>query len=107
MNTNENKNETTASEANQPQPTTNEDILSLLRTLVEQKASSETSVSTKPKVGQSSELTDSETKRLLEELLKRNPNRLPTTEISDDDDDDSDDDSKSDSTDDNQERAQQ
>jgi hypothetical protein len=92
MNTTENTNETTVSEVNQPQPTTNEEILALLRTLVEQKASSETSVSTKPKAVQNSELPDSETKRLLEELLKRNPNRLPTTEINDDDDDDSDDD---------------
>jgi len=89
MNTTENKNETTASEANQPQPNTNEEILSLLRTLVEQKASSDTSANAKAKAVQSSDLTDSETKRLLAELLKRQPN---TTEISDDDDDDSDDD---------------
>ena len=69
MNTTENKNETTASEANQPQPNTNEEILSLLRTLVEQKASSDTSANAKAKAVQSSDLTDSETKRLLAELL--------------------------------------
>ena len=92
MNKNENKNETTASEANQPQPTTNEEILTLLRKLVDQNATSDTSASPKPKAVQNSELTDSETKRLLEELLKRQPNRLPTTEIVDDSDDDSDDD---------------
>lgn len=93
------QNKTSASEANSPRPTTNEEILSLLRTLVEQKASSDTSASTKPKVVQNSELTDSETKRLLEELLKRNPNKLPTTEISDDDSDDDDDDSDDDDDD--------
>ena len=99
MNKNENKNETTASEVNQPQPTTNEEILTLLRKLVDQNATSDTSVNAKPKAVQNSELTDSETKRLLEELLKRNPNKLPTTEISDDDSDDDDDDSDDDDDD--------
>lgn len=69
--------------------TTNDEILMLLRKLVEQNATSDTSANAKPKAVQNSELSDSETKRLLEELLKRQPN---TTEISDDDSDDDDDD---------------
>lgn len=89
------QNKTTASEANSPQPTTNEEILSLLRMLVEQNETDKTNVSdkTEPSHGNTQDDNTAEIKRLLAELLKKQTNNAPATETVDNDlDDDFDDD---------------
>ena len=89
------QNKTTASEANSPQPTTNEEILSLLRKLVEQNETDKTNVSdkTEPSHGNAQDDNTAEIKRLLAELLKKQTNNAPATETVDNDlDDDFDDD---------------
>ena len=89
------QNKTTASEANSPQPTTNEEILSLLRKLVEQNETDKTNVSdkTEPSHGNAQNDNTAEIKRLLAELLKKQTNNAPATETVDNDlDDDFDDD---------------
>ncbi len=89
------QNKTTASEANSPQPTTNEEILSLLRKLVEQNETDKTNVSdkTEPSHGNAQNNNTAEIKRLLAELLKKQTNNAPATETVDNDlDDDFDDD---------------
>ena len=89
------QNKTTASEANSPQPTTNEEILSLLRKLVEQNETDKTNVSDKTEPSQRNAQDDNtaEIKRLLAELLKKQTNNAPATETVDNDlDDDFDDD---------------
>ena len=91
------QNKTTASEANSPQPTTNEEILSLLRKLVEQNETDKTNVSdkTEPSHGNAQNDNTAEIKRLLAELLKKQTNNAPATETVDndlDDDFDNDDD---------------
>ena len=76
MNT-ENQTNTTTAEANPPQATTNEEILTLLRKLVEQNtAKAPQTTEQSPNASQKTEhapqetVGDSEVKRLLEELLK-------------------------------------
>ena len=75
MNT-ENQNKTTTAEANQPQTTTNEEILTLLRKLVEQNHAKVPTTEQPPEAPQKPEHApqettgDSEVKQLLEELLK-------------------------------------
>ena len=94
MNTDIN-NKTTATEATSPQPTTNEEILSLLRKLVEQNETDKTNVSdkTEPSHGNAQDDNTAEIKRLLAELLKKQTNNAPATETVDNDlDDDFDDD---------------
>ena len=94
MNTDIN-NKTTATEATSPQPTTNEEILSLLRKLVEQNETDKTNVSdkTEPSHGNAQNDNTAEIKRLLAELLKKQTNNAPATETVDNDlDDDFDDD---------------
>ena len=94
MNTDIN-NKTTATEATSPQPTTNEEILSLLRKLVEQNETDKTNVSdkTEPSHGNAQNDNTAEIKRLLAELLKNQTNNAPATETVDNDlDDDFDDD---------------
>ena len=89
------QNKTTASEATSPQPTTNEEILSLLRKLVEQNETDKTNVSdkTEPSHGNAQDDNTAEIKRLLAELLKKQTNNTPATETVDNDlDDDFDDD---------------
>lgn len=89
------QNKTTASEANSPQPTTNEEILSLLRKLVEQNETDKTNVSdkTEPSHGNAQDDNTVEIKRLLAELLEKQTNNAPATETVDNDlDDDFDDD---------------
>ena len=89
------QNKTSASEANSPRPTTNEEILSLLRTLVEQNETDKTNVSdkTEPSHGNAQNDNTAEIKRLLAELLKTQTNHAPATETVDNDlDDDFDDD---------------
>ena len=89
------QNKTTASEANSPQPTTNEETLSLLRKLVEQNETDKTNVSDKTEPSQRNAQDDNtaEIKRLLAELLKKQTNNAPATETVDNDlDDDFDDD---------------
>ena len=89
------QNKTTASEANSPQPTTNEEILSLLRKLVEQNETDKTNASdkTEPSHGKDQDDNTAEIKRLLAELLKKQTNNAPATETVDNDlDDDFDDD---------------
>ena len=89
------QNKTTASEANSPQSTTNEEILSLLRKLVEQNETDKTNVSdkTEPSHGNAQNDNTAEIKRLLAELLKKQTNNAPATETVDNDlDDDFDDD---------------
>ena len=89
------QNKTTASEATLPQPTTNEEILSLLRKLVEQNETDKTNVSdkTEPSHGNAQDDNTSEIKHLLAELLKKQTNNAPATETVDNDlDDDFDDD---------------
>ena len=89
------QNKTSASEANSPRPTTNEEILSLLRTLVEQNETDKTNVSdkTEPSHGNAQDDNTAEIKRLLAELLKKQTNNAPATETVDNDlDDDFDDD---------------
>ena len=106
MNTDIN-NKTTATEATSPQPTTNEEILSLLRKLVEQNETDKTndsrchglerwhrkSYKTEPSHGNAQDDNTAEIKRLLAELLKKQTNNAPATETVDNDlDDDFDDD---------------
>ena len=89
------QNKTTASEATSPQPTTNEEILSLLRKLVEQNETDKTNVSdkTEPSHGNAQDDNTAEIKRLLAELLKKQTNNAPATETVDNDlDEDFDDD---------------
>ena len=89
------QNKTSASEANSPRPTTNEEILSLLRTLVEQNETDKTNVSdkTEPSHGNAQNDNTAEIKRLLAELLKKQTNNAPATETVENDlDDDFDDD---------------
>ena len=89
------QNKTSAPEANSPQPTTNEEILSLLRKLVEQNEMDKTNVSdkTEPSHGNAQDDNTAEIKRLLAELLKKQTNNAPATETVDNDlDDDFDDD---------------
>ena len=89
------QNKTSASEANSPRPITNEEILSLLRKLVEQNETDKTNVSdkTEPSHGQAQDDNTAEIKRLLAELLKKQTNNAPATETVDNDlDDDFDDD---------------
>ena len=76
-NTTAHENETTAAESNQPQATTNEEILTLLRKLVEQNSAKEpqtteqsSNASQKPEHAQQENDGDSDVKRLLKELLK-------------------------------------
>ena len=89
------QNKTSEPEANSPQPTTNEEILSLLRKLVEQNETDKTNVSdkTEPSHGNAQNDNTAEIKRLLAELLKKQTNNAPATETVDNDlDDDFDDD---------------
>ena len=89
------QNKTSAPEANSPQPTTNEEILSLLRKLVVQNETDKTNVSdkTEPSHGNAQDDNTAEIKRLLAELLKKQTNNAPATETVDNDlDDDFDDD---------------
>ena len=89
------QNKTSAPEANSPQPTTNEEILSLLRKLVKQNETDKTNVSdkTEPSHGNAQDDNTSEIKHLLAELLKKQTNNAPATETVDNDlDDDFDDD---------------
>ena len=89
------QNKTSAPEANSPQPTTKEEILSLLRKLVEQNETDKTNVSdkTEPSHGNAQDDNTAEIKRLLAELLKKQTNNAPATETVDNDlDDDFDDD---------------
>ena len=89
------QNKTSASEAISPRPTTNEEILSLLRKLVEQNETDKTNVSDKTEPSQRNAQDDNtaEIKRLLAELLKKQTNNAPATETVDNDlDDDFDDD---------------
>ena len=91
------QNKTSASEANSPRTTTNEEILSLLRKLVEQNETDKTNVSdkTEPSHGNAQNDNTAEIKRLLAELLKKQTNNAPATETVDndlDDDFDNDDD---------------
>ena len=81
------QNKTTASEANSPQPTTNEEILSLLRKLVEQNETDKTNASdkTEPSHGKDQDDNTAEIKRLLAELLKKQTNNAPATETVDND----------------------
>ena len=81
------QNKTSASEANSPQSTTNEEILSLLRKLVEQNETNKTNVSdkTEPSHGNTQNNTMAEIKRLLEERQKKQTNNDLTTETSNDD----------------------
>ena len=73
------QNKTSAPEANSPQPTTNEEILSLLRKLVEQNETDKTNVSdkTEPSHGNAQDDNTAEIKRLLAELLKKQTNNAP------------------------------
>ena len=76
MNT-ENQTQTTTAEANPPQADANEEILTLLRKLVEQNTAKDpqttkqsSNASKKPEHAPQETVGDSEVKRLLEELLK-------------------------------------
>ena len=85
------QNKTSASEATSPQqPTTNEEILSLLRKLVEQNETDKTNASDKiePSHGNAQDDNTAEIKRLLAELLKKQTNNAPATETVDNDLDD-------------------
>ena len=106
MNTDIN-NKTTATEENSPHPTTNKEILSLLRKFVEQNTTDKTndsrchglerwhrkSYKTEPSHGNARDDTTTEIKSPLAELLKKQTNNATATETMDDDlDDDFDDD---------------
>lgn len=109
MNT-EIKSKTSAPEATSSQPTTNEEILSLLRKLVEQNETDKTndsrrhglegwhrkSYNAEPSQGNARDDTTTEIKSPLAELLKKPTNNATATETVDDDLDDSDDDSDDD-----------
>ena len=86
MNT-DTKNKTTTAEANQPQSTANEEILTLLRKIVGQTATNESNASdnTGSNYRDAQDNTMAEINRLLEELQKKQTNNDLTTETANDD----------------------
>ena len=86
MNT-DTKNKTTTAEANQPQSTANEEILTLLRKIVGQTATNESNASdnTGSNYRDAQDNTMAEIKHLLEELQKKQTNNDLTTETANDD----------------------